>query len=157
MAGKINLLYIINSMNNGGAEVLAIRLAKKLDKSKFNPIICSLSDEGPLKDVLIRSGIPFHVLGKKEGKDLGLIFRLRRLISREKIDILHTHNQGPLLYGYLSTRLFKRIIFIHTEHINMEEEISYSLRHQYYNKILLSGIDGFLSIAGHVTEYMKRK
>ena len=157
MTKKINLLYVINSMNNGGAEMVAIRLAERLNKNIFRSIICSLSDEGPLRSILTNRGIPFYTLNKKEGKDFSIVFRLRRLLKKEKINIIHSHTIGPLLYSYFSTRFFKKIIWIHSEHINMETEISYSLRHFYYNKILLGSIDGFVSIANHLTEYFKKR
>lgn len=144
-------------MNNGGAEMVAIRLAERLNKNKYRAIVCSLSDEGPLRSILIKKEIPFYTLNKKEGKDFSIVFRLRSLLKKEKIDIIHSHTIGPLLYSYLSTRFLKKIKLVHSEHINMEQEISYSSRHFYYNKILFGSIDGFVSIANHLTEYFNER
>lgn len=49
MAKQLNLVYIINSLNIGGAEVGMCRLLKGLDPNKYNITILSLSGQkGPL-------------------------------------------------------------------------------------------------------------
>jgi glycosyltransferase involved in cell wall biosynthesis len=154
--GKIRLLYVINSFNNGGAEVLAIRLVERLDKERFQPMICSLSEQGPLRSILKEKGIPFYALEKREGKDLRLPCRLGKIIKENQIDILHTHNMGPLLYGYFAMKLLSGAFFIHTEHINVEQEVSYAKRHVIMSKFLMKSLDGFISIAEHLTEYYRK-
>jgi glycosyltransferase involved in cell wall biosynthesis len=149
---KINLLYMIQSLNNGGAETLAIRLADKLDKTRFNPTVCSLCDEGPLRSILQSKNIPHITLGKKEGKDLSLPLRIRSVLASHKIHLVHTHNQGPLLYTRLATLSgYRAVKLIHTEHINMAKEYSYSRRHRIFNRLLFKGIHGFLGIAQHLS------
>ena len=157
MKKKINLLYIIYSMNNGGAETLALRLAEIIDKDHFNTTVCSLSDKGPLRKILEDKKIPFVTLGKKEGKDLSIVLRLRKLLKDKRIDMIHTHNQGPLLYTFLATFFTKKYKIVHTEHINMLKELSYSKKHFYYNKILYGKVDGFISIAKHLTDDFKKQ
>lgn len=153
MKKPINLLYIIESLNNGGAEVLTIRLTERIDRKRFNPMICSLSDQGPLRDILEEKNITYFTLGKKEGKDFGLPSRIRKLLKAKQIDIVHTHNQGPLLYTFLATRFLKHVVLIHTEHINLKMELSYSTRHMIFHWILLRFINGFISIAQHLSDH----
>ncbi len=154
---KKRILYVIYSLENGGAETLAIRLAEKME-SGIDAVVCSLSDQGPLRQVLQEKNVPYITLGKKDGKDFGLIYRLRKCIVEHRIDLVHTHNQGPLLYTFLATILLpNRPRIVHTEHINMVKEFSYSWRHQLYNAILYRSLDGFISIAGHLAEGFRRE
>ncbi|MCF8088137.1 MAG: glycosyltransferase [Desulfotignum sp.] len=153
MKNKINLLYMIQSLNNGGAETLAIRLAQNLDPTRFTPVVCSLCDEGPLRGILESTHIPHITLGKKEGKDMGLPFRIRKVLASHRIDLVHTHNQGPLLYTRLATLGgYRSVKLIHTEHINMAKEYSYAGRHRFLNRFLFKGIHGFVSIAAHLNQ-----
>ncbi|MBM9538526.1 glycosyltransferase [Desulfobulbus alkaliphilus] len=152
---SINLLYVIQSLHNGGAETLAIRLAEHLDKQRFNPLVCSLHDEGPLRGQLAAQNIPHVTLAKKQGIDLPLIFRIRSLLKAHNINLVHTHNQGPLLYTSLAAIGLRRCTLVHTEHINLEKEFSYSRKHFYLNKFLLRRADGFLSIAEHLSNYYR--
>lgn len=154
---KINLLYVIHSLENGGAETLAIRLAEKIDHKKFQVTVCSLSDMGPLREVLEKKKVPYFTLGKRDGKDLRISFRLRAKLKEYAIDVIHTHNQGPLLYTYLATLLSPKYKIVHTEHINMAKELSYSKKHLLYNRLLYRRLDGFVNIAQHLTnEYCIR-
>ncbi|WP_028581046.1 glycosyltransferase [Desulfogranum japonicum] len=161
MKKRINLLYVIYSLDNGGAETLAIRLSEKIDKERFNPIVCSLSDRGPLREILVKYGITYYTLGKKEGKDFSVVFKIADILKKEKIDIIHTHNQGPLLYVFIAKLFFRRIKHVHTEHINMGVELSYSKKHELYNVILLRSLDGVINIAQHLNsqsaKYIKKK
>lgn len=153
MQPKIRLLYVIYSLDNGGAETLAIRLAEKLSKDLFDVVVCSLSDRGPLRTLLEQKHIRYFTLGKREGKDPGVALRLRKVIRDERIDIIHTHNQGPLLYTYLATRMMRNgPKIVHTEHINMVKEFSYSRKHMLYNSLLYRSLDGFINIARHLTD-----
>lgn len=149
----INLLYVIQSLNNGGAETLGIRLAASLDPKRFTATVCSLCDEGPLRGMLEATGVAHVTLGKKDGVDVSLVPRIRSLLRSRKIDIVHTHNKGPLFYTRLATLFSRRVAFVHTEHINMEKELSYSNKHDLLDRFLFRGIDGFLSIAGHLSDY----
>lgn len=148
----INILYILYGLNNGGAETLAIRLCEHLDRQLFAPTYCSLSDDGPLRQKLLDENISFVTLGKKEGKDLSQISKLRHLLSSKKIDLVHTHNQGPLLYTVLASFPLKSWKLVHTEHINMGQEFSYHSKHQLYNTILYRRLDGFIAIADHLSK-----
>ncbi len=157
MEKKINLLYIIHSLDNGGAETLAIRLAAKLDKNIFNATVCSLSDHGPLREVLEAKKVPYFTLGKREGKDFKIAIQLRNILKQQEVDVIHTHNMGPLLYTYLATLFSNKCKIVHTEHINMAKEFSYSTKHLLYNKLLYRRLDGFINIAQHLTrEYCSR-
>jgi glycosyltransferase involved in cell wall biosynthesis len=153
MIPKINLLYVIASMSNGGAETLAIRLAEQLDKNLFNATVCSLSDEGPLREIMQEKRVPFITMAKKEGVDLALVRRLRKELTIRQINIVHTHNIAPLLYSRPAIFLNKKIKHVHTEHINMEKELSYSMKDRLYNAILYPGLNGFISIARHLTDH----
>ncbi len=149
---KINILFVLSALNNGGAEMLVIRLCKYLDKTRFNVSICSLSSQGALQDLISNYKIPLFILEKKEGRDFSIVKKLKDIIIENEIDIVHTHNQGPLIYSVLASLLGKRHKLVHTEHINMMQEYSYSRKNCYYNKFLYRFLDGFVSIANHLTE-----
>jgi glycosyltransferase involved in cell wall biosynthesis len=158
MSKKIKLLQVIPSLNNGGAEMLAIRTSEHLDAAIFQPMICSLSDEGPLRSLVQEKNIPLFTLDKKAGKDFGLAGRLRRLIKDERPDIIHSHNLGPLLYAALACLFMPgRPIRVHSEHINMETELTSSSRHRIMQRVLFRSLDGCIAIAEHLARHLNQK
>lgn len=158
MSQKINLMYLVQSFSAGGAENLTVILSKELKKSNINPMVCALEGRGPLVEYLKENNIPCFHLGKKSGKDPWVLIRLWQLIRRNKIDILHTQNIGPLIYGYFGTQFGKRPLLVHTEHTRLEMEIEASKKYLYYvYGLMLNRVDAFVSIAFHISEYVERR
>jgi glycosyltransferase involved in cell wall biosynthesis len=55
---------------------------------------------------------------RRPGVDLGLWWKLSRLIRRERIEAVHTHNVTPWVYAALGARLAGARLY-HTEHSNL--------------------------------------
>lgn len=112
---KITVLELINSFHRGGAELLALNLARYIDKSKFNVIVCSVvKDDMSFIDIseyestkLISFSRSAHS-GRLKG-----ILELCRIVKENKVDIIHTHCQSPDFYGRI-VGLIMRIPVIST-------------------------------------------
>ena len=112
---KYNVLQVIYKLDVGGAERVVVALAKEMDKSIFNASVASFKG-GPLADELGKENIPVFVLGKKGRFDLSFFLKFVRLLSKEKIDILHTHTFSPNFWGRIASYLARIPIVITTEH-----------------------------------------
>lgn len=79
-----------------------VNITKGLDPAEFEVHCCCLERPGAFVERLPhRENV--HVLGKKPGFSFESIFKLNRLISRLKPDLLHSHNLGPLIYSGISS------------------------------------------------------
>jgi glycosyltransferase involved in cell wall biosynthesis len=87
---RINILYLIATLDVGGAERQLVELVKRLDRNKFNPIVCCLTRGGPLEDELKETKIKYFILGKKFKFDFSVIFKLIPILKQKNIHILHT-------------------------------------------------------------------
>lgn len=155
---KLNLMLVIGSMGVGGAETLAARLAEKLNRSPlFSVSVCALEDRGELRKILLTNGTRHFSLSKKPGKDLSLPGKIARLARDERIDIIHTHGQGPLLYACLAKLFYRENRLVHSEHIKFEVEAVSPRKIFLYNAVLYRFIDFFLSITDHLEQYYSTK
>lgn len=112
----IKVMHVIHSLDVGGAEQVVANYARFHDRSRFSPSVCALRSGGRLYDQLEREHIRTFIIGKGAGADLRALWRLVRLIHRERIDILHTHNPTGHLWGLAAARFFPRLCVIGTEH-----------------------------------------
>jgi len=96
---KINILYVIWSLGLGGAERVVIDLAKGLDRSRFQPFICCLNEEGTFAKELKDSLIQIFELNKKAGLDFSVIGKIVRIIKDHNIHLVHTHLWGANVWG----------------------------------------------------------
>lgn len=145
-------------MNMGGAEMLAARLAAELNRSSiFSIFVCALEDKGELRKILTANGTRHLSLNKKPGKDLSIPAKIAQLAREERIDIIHTHGQGPLLYACLAKLFYRKNYLVHSEHIKFEVEATSPKKIFLYNLILYRFIDSFLSITDHLEQYYSTK
>ena len=84
------VLQLIDTLDVGGAERLAVNLANGLNKNGVTSLICASRRSGPLADDL-QAGIYFSCLQKKSRFDIRAIRRLSRLIAENKVDLIHAH------------------------------------------------------------------
>lgn len=112
---RFRVLYLIWSLDLGGAERVAVDLAKGLNNRMFKPKVCCLNDKGRYASLLERRGIRVFALRKRPKFDLSLIPRLVRLIKEERIDLIHSHLFGANLWGRIAAHL-AGIPIVCTEH-----------------------------------------
>jgi len=89
---KINILYLITTLEIGGTERQILELAKCLDREKYKITICCFQG-GPLVEVARKEGIRVEVLSYGKLKNPIVLFsairQLNRLMTNADYDILH--------------------------------------------------------------------
>jgi len=93
------------------------------------------------------NGIRIIYLGKKKGFDLGLLFRLYKLLKSENPDVVHTHI-GAAQYAFPAATFARIKRVVHTVHNVAEKETSvfnqkinkFYFKHAYVTPVALSGL-----------------
>lgn len=119
MQNRINILFITLSLDVGGLEVLLLELINNLNRTQYNPSVCVLQSGGSLANEFAAKNIPVYCIPKKEGIDYLLPFKIRKLLKNNNINIVHTHNSTPWIYGGIATQLLKGVHLVHTKHSNL--------------------------------------
>lgn len=129
----MKILYVIPSLNLGGAETLVYSIAKELKENIDISIYVLKSSHSYLEVELKNLGI--KIIESKSGKNVsfGNIKELLKL-SKE-YDIVHTHLSYAQYYGALITLFNRKSIFITTEH---------STNNKRRKGILFKGLDYFV-------------
>jgi len=90
--GRINILFLINDLKIGGAEKMLVYLISGLDRSIYNPVVCTLLDRGEYKHFLLSHGIKYYSLGMENYSRVPVaLFKLVRILKKEKIAVLHSY------------------------------------------------------------------
>ncbi len=120
-----SVMFVIESLNIGGAEVYLDKLLRHLDRKRFRPFVCCLVEKGSLAGSLEAIGIPVVTLdwrirrrGPAGGRGPGtspveagssrfwarvrfylstvaVVFRLARLMRSERVDLVQTFFYRP--------------------------------------------------------------
>src|SRR5487761_1294786 len=114
----ITVGQLLLSMTMGGGEVLAARIARRLN-GRFRFVFFCLDELGTLGEELRTEGFDAHVLQRRPGVDWRCMRRLARLLRREEVDVLHAHQYTPFFYAATARWLHRRQPVIFTEHGRM--------------------------------------
>lgn len=119
------MLYLTHTGELGGAEIALLNLVRALDGNRYCPVVLLFSD-GPLGDLLRKSGIETHVLALDEAlvktrkdalgaKSLLRVFsvwkllrfslRLATRIRELRVDLVHTNSLKADVIGGVAARL----------------------------------------------------
>src|SRR5688572_26818923 len=90
---RIRVLHIIDSLDQGGGQVVLRNLVKHADRERFDVSVATMHGRGVCWDVLESLGVKVHSLSPKKWLPL-YVPNLLRLLSREKVDVVHCHLFG---------------------------------------------------------------
>lgn len=118
----MKIFEIIPQLSSGGAERFTIDLCNELSTKHEVTLIVLHSVEkfGFYADELA-SNVRLVSMDKRMGFDMSLLFRLWRLIKKEKPDVVHTHLNG-IIYISLSAAINRRVVYCHTVHNTADKE-----------------------------------
>ena len=115
----MRILQLIDSLEPGGAERMAINYANALaDSIEFSALVTTRK-EGALKSQ-IASGVSYLFLNRKKIIDLTAIFRLRKFVKTNDIQILHAHGTSFFLAVLLKLVIPSLKIIWHDHYGNSE-------------------------------------
>lgn len=116
MTRKLRVVHVTGCLDMGGQEKLLVEFAKHADRDRFELRFVSLESRGILGDELEAKGWPVTALDLGPGLHVRLPFELAKRFRRWQTDIVHTHNERPLLYAAPAARLARVSCVLHTKH-----------------------------------------
>ncbi|MBN1348687.1 glycosyltransferase [candidate division KSB1 bacterium] len=105
---KIKILHLLPSLEFGGMENALVNLINGLDEQVFeNVIYCfdSLREDEPLRKKIRSESINIYSSYKGDRIDWFLPLKLRTILRKEAIDIIHTRDWAATFYGTLAAKL----------------------------------------------------
>ena len=97
----MKVAYFIGRLNRGGTETLVLDTFRRKEAMPYESILVYRS-EGELSEAYRATGVPMFRI-KPTGLKLGYIPKLRRLLRKEGVDILHTQTHLNAFLGIFCT------------------------------------------------------
>jgi glycosyltransferase involved in cell wall biosynthesis len=116
---KITVQFVLPSTggkNIGGMEMVAADLLHRLNPDRYQGSLICLNRENAVIPRIDSSLVKVHVLEKMHGIDPFMIPRLTLHFLRTRPSIVHTFNEGALLYALPAAKLARVPALIHAEH-----------------------------------------
>lgn len=117
MESDFRIVQLIDSLDAGGAERMAVNYANALtDYISFSALV-STRKQGPLLQQL-SGNVPYLFLNKKGKIGWEAVFKLRSFVKKNKIDFIHAHSTSFLTAVLVKLTYFKVKVIWHDHHGN---------------------------------------
>jgi glycosyltransferase involved in cell wall biosynthesis len=104
---RVRVVTLIDFLGRyGGAEHLALAIATRLDRERFDSTLCAsrhASDPEALER-LSANGVKILPLGRRRKSDIWVWSRLFSFLRNHRVDVLHAHKFGSNVWGTLVGR-----------------------------------------------------
>ena len=111
----LRVAHMSLTLRTGGQERLLVDFARHRNQQMVSPEFIAMNGVGQPAEDIESAGCPVHFLKLNSTGKLGRLKRIRELLQKRQIDLLHTHNSCPHLYGTLAARSLG-IPVVHTRH-----------------------------------------
>lgn len=138
----MRIVQIIDSLETGGAERMALNYANELSNLiEFSGLVVT-RNEGMLT-VNVNKNVDYFFLDKKSTFDIKALFKLRNYISKNKINFLHAHSTS-FFFAFLLKLTLPKIKLIWHDHYGDSEFLSN--RPTLLFKIVIPFFDGVIVV-----------
>jgi glycosyltransferase involved in cell wall biosynthesis len=107
---------VVHTFNMGGLERCVSHLLNHLDRSRFEPKLVCLGQNGTASSWLTVTDVPVVELHKPPGKPGPRFFRrLRDSFRDQHLELVHSHNWGTLVETAVAASLAGNLVHVHSE------------------------------------------
>lgn len=113
---RLRVGHLTLGLETGGQEKLLVDFARHHDRDRFELVVLSLTGRGRLAEPLEELGVRVEHLDMAQGLQPRMVMTLARSLGQHKLDVLHTHDDKPIVYGAPAASLARVPVRIHTHH-----------------------------------------
>lgn len=147
----LRVAHLMQYFAIGGLERMVERLTVASKSRGVESLVIAYLGDGPIRAALEEQGVRTLLLDGGPGLDPELVLRLRSVLRRERIDVLHTHHLGPFVYGGPAAVL-AGCPQVHTEH---SHELYDTPRRKLVGAIM-APLAEVVAVTPEVSEFRKR-
>lgn len=145
------IIQLIDSLQTGGAEMMAVRIANELDKSSIVSHIVATRSTGELVNQ-VRDNVNIYCINKRNSFDLISFFRLVFYIKKHGITHIHAHSNS--IYFAVVSKIFNtKLKIIWHDHYGESEYIQQ--RHARILKLIARFIDAEIAVNNLLHDWAK--
>ncbi len=148
------IAHILYRFAIGGLENGVVNLINRIPQDRYRHVIISLTDSTDFKQRIKRENVEVYCLNKKPGHDIGLYWRLWKLLRKLQPDITHTRNLAALEMVVV-TLLAGVKHRVHSEHgWGMSDVNGTNRKYQLLRKGMSYFTHRYIGLSKHIVNYL---
>ena len=119
----MRIAYFMGSLNRGGAETLALDISRNAKYHNLEPLIIHRR-KGNLHDEFLKTDVPIYKLKARSKVDILYIFRIRKILLRHNIEIVHANQIVDAFVAWLACKgtTVKIVMTLHGHYYNQDKK-----------------------------------
>ncbi|WP_196892721.1 glycosyltransferase [Aureivirga marina] len=153
MQEERKVIQLIDSLNVGGAEMMAVNIANSLTQSNQKTFLCTTREEGDLKKNLLPE-IEYLFLNKRKTFDFSAVQLLIQFLKKNDIKIIHAHTTS-LFFSCLVKLLYPSIKIVWHNHTGANTKSDF--KRKLFLKSQLLFTKKVINVSFELDEWVKQK
>lgn len=121
-------MIITHDLAIGGLQQVIVNLCKTIDRNRFHVSVLCLRSLGEFAPDVEKLGIKVILLPQTGRTDYFSFLKVAKILRKEKIEVIHTHNTQPFIDGTLGALLSGVKKIVHTDHArNFPDKMRYMI------------------------------
>jgi sugar transferase (PEP-CTERM/EpsH1 system associated) len=148
------IAHLIYRFDIGGLERVMVNCINAMDSDKANHVVIALT-EASINAYPLKAGVPTYQLNKKQGLDFSVHWKLYKLLTTIRPDVLHTYNLATIEYHPIA---FLAGIkgSIHAEHgRDASDPFGLNKKHNLLRKFTSPFIDYFVPVSTDLKQWLE--
>ncbi len=148
------IAHVIHRLDVGGMENGLVNLINRIPPDRYRHAVICLTENAEFSRRILRDDVRLFALHKREGKDLGLYFRLWRVLRKLRPELVHTRNLAAI-EGVVPAAVAGVPHRIHGEHGRDVQDMDGSSRkYQLLRRLLAPLVDRFIPLSLELESYL---
>jgi glycosyltransferase involved in cell wall biosynthesis len=150
--GTVGVVHVVDALNIGGAERVAVNLVNLLPRDRYVPYLCTTRSEGPLS-AFVEPHVTRLKLERRGKLDASAIRQFVRFVEERRIGIVHAH-ASALFFSRLASALSGKCALIWHDHYGRSD---FGDRPAWLYRLATRGISGVIAVNETLAEWCRGK
>jgi len=139
--GVVAVCHVVDALNIGGAERVAVDLANLLPRDRYVPYLCTTRSEGPMSQ-FVAPHVTRLCLERRGTLDTAAMRQFVRFVEDRRISIVHAH-ASALFFSRLAAALSGKCALVWHDHYGRAD---FGDRSAWLYRLATRGIDGVIAV-----------
>jgi glycosyltransferase involved in cell wall biosynthesis len=148
--GKVGVMHLIDTLEFGGAERVAVNLVNYLPRDRYDVTLCSTRADGPLA-AEVAPDVTRLSLGRRHRFDSAAVRRLAGFVRDHNVGILHAHGTSLFLARLVAALSGNQPRIVWHDHYGPMD------RPVWLYRLATRGVSAVLAVNASLAEWAKRK
>jgi glycosyltransferase involved in cell wall biosynthesis len=139
--GVVSVCHVVDALNIGGAERVAVNLVNLLPRERYAPYLCTTRSEGPMSQ-FVAPHVTRLCLERRGTADTAALRQFVRFVEERRIAIVHAH-ASALFFSRLAAALSGKCALVWHDHYGRAD---FGDRSAWLYRLATRGIDGVIAV-----------